>query len=114
MLDEGLALVVLHLSGVAVRHSRDLLEALLDVALPGEAIEREVGGVALDARPGLLLLGHPPRRFLVEQRVGVAAPIAIVEGERVPREDSLEPGIAAELLLGRPAVAGADAASAVL
>ena len=113
MLDERLLFVVLHIARVAVRHPGDLLEALADVALAGEAIEREVGRVTLDARAGLLLLGHPPRRFLVEERVGVTAPVAVIERERVAREDALEPGIAAELLLGGPAVARPEPASTV-
>ena len=97
-----------------VRHGRDQLEAFLDVALAGEAIERQVRGVALDARAGLLLLGHAPGRFLIEQRVEVAASVAVVERERVAGEDPLEPGVTLELLLGRARVARPQAAASVL
>src|SRR5205823_13181416 len=72
VLDEGLALVVLHLARLAIWKAGDLLEALLDVAVAGEAIEGQVRGVALNAGPGLLLVGHAPGLFLVEERVVMA------------------------------------------
>ena len=70
--------------------------------------------MALQARAGLLLLGHAARLLLVEERVGVAAPVAVVDGEGVAGEDAPEPRIPVELLLGRAGVAGAEAAPAVL
>ncbi len=114
MLDQVPALLVLQVPGLRVGHPRDLLEPLLDVALPGEAVQRKVGGVALQARPRLLLLGHPPRLLLVEQRVDVAPPVAVVDREGVAGEDPPEPRVPVELLLGRPAVAGPEPAPAVL
>ena len=89
MLDERLPFVVLQLAGLAIRHSRDLLEALLDVSLPHEAIEGEVRGVALQAGSGLLPLGHAPGFFLVEEGIQVAAPVTVVRGRtRSPRRSA--------------------------
>jgi hypothetical protein len=51
--------------------------------------------------------------LLVDQHVGVAAPVAVVERERVAEEHALEPRVALDLLLGQrltaavPAEAGA-------
>src|SRR5262245_7206422 len=102
MLNEELALVVLCLASFEKRHARDLLKPLLDVALADETVEGKVRGVAVQARPGLLALGHAPGLLLVEQRIVMAPAIAVVECERVAREDALEPGLTVELLLGRP------------
>ena len=114
MLDEKLALVVLQVARLGVRHARHLLEALLDVALADEAVEGEVRRVALEARAGLLLLRHAPGLLLVEEHVDVPAPVAVVERERVAGEDALQPGLPVELLLGQPAVARAEPAAPVL
>src|SRR5262249_57976881 len=114
MLKERLALVSLQPAGLAIGQAGDVLETLLDVALPDKAIEGEVRGVALDACARLLLLGHPSGLLLVEEREGVTTPIAVVDRERVAGEDPLEPRVAIELLLGRPTVARAEAAPAVL
>src|SRR5215510_10075911 len=105
MLDEKLSLFVLRLARLPERHARDLLEPLLHVALADEPVEGEVRGVAVQAGPRLLALGHAPGLLLVEERVVMAAPVAVVEREGVTREDALEPGIALELLLGWSGIA---------
>jgi hypothetical protein len=112
MLDERVALLVLHVVRLLIRHGADRLEALLHVALAGEAVEREVRRVALDAGARLRLLRHAARLLLVEERERVAAAIAVVDREGVAGEDALEPRVALELLLGEAAVARAEAASA--
>jgi hypothetical protein len=70
--------------------------------------------VALQARAGLLLLGHAARLLLIEECVRVAAPIAIIDGKGVAGEDAPEPRVAVDLLLRGAGVAGAEAAPAVL
>jgi hypothetical protein len=69
--------------------------------------------VAVQARPGLLSLGDPPRLFLVEESVEVAAPVSVVEGKRVAGEDPPQPGIPVELLLGRAAIARPEPAAPI-
>jgi hypothetical protein len=59
VLDERLALVVLHVARLAYGMPRPA-RSPSDVALADEAVEREVRGVALQAGAGLLLLGHAP------------------------------------------------------
>src|SRR5206468_1295810 len=108
VLDERLPAIVLQIAGLAVGHGRDPLEPILDVALADEPIESEVRGVTLQARAGLLALCHAPGLFLIEQRVEVAAPVAVVERESVAREDPLEPRIAVELLRRWTAIARAE------
>src|SRR5262245_50132748 len=114
MLDEKLSLFVLRLARLPERHARDLLEPLLHVALADEPVEGEVRGVAVQAGPRLLALGHAPGLLLVEERVVMAAPVAVVEREGVTREDALEPGIALELLLGWSGIAPPDTSPPVL
>ena len=114
VLNQELALVVLRVPRLRVWHAGHLLEAGGDIALADEAIQGEVRRVALQARAGLLLLGHAARLLLVEEGVGVAAPIAIVDGKGVAGEDAPEPLLAVELLLRGAGVAGAEAAPAVL
>src|SRR5262245_60500592 len=70
--------------------------------------------MALEARAGLLLFRHAPGLLLIEESVEVPAPVAVVQRERVAGEDSLEPGVPVELLLGRAAVARAQAPATVL
>src|SRR5262245_29315797 len=114
MLDEKLSLFVLRLARLPERHARDLLEPLLHVALADEPVEGEVRGVAVQAGPRLLALGHAPGLLLVEERVVMAAPVAVVEREGVTREDAPEPGIALELLLGWSGIAPPDTPPPVL
>jgi len=114
ILDERPALIVLDVVSVAVRHTGYRLEALLDVTLADEAVEREVRRVTLQTRPRLLSLGDALRALLVEQRVGVATPVAVVEREGIAREDALEPGIALELLRCGIGVAARESPTAVL
>jgi hypothetical protein len=78
VLDQELALVVLRVPRLRVWHAGYLLEAGGDIALADEAVQGEVRCVALQARAGLLLLGHAARLLLIEEGVGVTAPIAIV------------------------------------
>ena len=52
----------------------------------------------MQARAGLLLLGDPLRHLLVGKHVGVAAAVAIVEGEGVTGEETFEPRVALDLL----------------
>ena len=97
-----------------VRHAGDRSKPFCDVALADEAVQGEDRRVALQARAGLLLLGHAARLLLIEERVGVAAPVAVVDGKGVAGEDAPEPRVAVELLLRGAGVARAEAAPAVL
>jgi hypothetical protein len=65
--------------------------------------------MALQARARLLLIGHAAGLLLIEERVSVAAAVAIVEGEGVPGEDAPEPLLSVELLLRRAGVARPEA-----
>src|SRR6185312_8229017 len=114
MLDEGLARPITHAASLLVRHAGHLLEPFGDVAVTGEAIERQVGRVAVQTGAGLLALGHPPGLLLVEERIEMAPAVTIVEREGVAGEDALEPRIAVELLGGGATVAGSRSAAAVL
>ena len=62
----------------------------------------------MQAGPGLRL-GLAFRLFLVDEHEGVAAPVAVVDGERVAAEHALQPRVALDFLL-RQRLAAAMAA----
>ena len=59
----------------------------------GLAIQRNHRSVAVQTRTRLLSLLGALGAFLVREHVGVAAPIAVVDGKGVAREHAREPGI---------------------
>ncbi len=77
-----------------VRHRPEHREALEHVARAEPAVGRDHGRVAVQAVAGLRTLGHALRLLLVGEHVGVAAPVAVVDRERVAGEQALEPRIA--------------------
>src|SRR5439155_22402871 len=113
VLDQRLALVVLHVPGFLVRHAGNQHEAFRHVTLAGEAVQRQVRGVTLQAGARLLPLRHPAGLLLVEEGVGVAAAVSIVDGERVTGEDPPEPRLLVELLLGEATIARAESPATV-
>ncbi len=72
------------------RHGADGFKTFLDVAVAGFAPDLGHGGVAMQARSGLGLFLGALGLVLVLERIGVAAFLAIVEGEGVAGENGFE------------------------
>ena len=66
----------------------------------GLAVHDRGRGMAVQAGAGLGLLGDPLGHVLVVQHVGVPARLAVVDAERVPGVEPLEPGLVVQLALG--------------
>ena len=88
------------LMGRGVAHAAQRLEAPHHVASAQPPERRDHRRVAVQARPRLRPLGHPPGHFLVREHVGVPAPFPIVDGERVAGEGPLQPRTLLRLLAG--------------
>ena len=84
-----------------VRHRAERREALEDVAAAQPAVGRDHRRVAVQAIARLRHARHALGLLLIGQHVRVAAPIAIVDRERVAREQPLQPRIAVDLLVGQ-------------
>ena len=93
----------LHHLGVRRRvgHRAQRREALEHVALAEPPIGRDDRRVAVQALARLRPRRHALGLLLVGQHVRVAAPVAVVDRERVAGEHPLEPRIALDLLVGQ-------------
>ncbi len=107
-----------HLCDLVVGHRVGDLEALhlllaelpfRHTGLPAQLpVDREHRGVAVQARAGLVELGHAERLALVAQHVRVPPLLPVVHPEGVAVEEGAEPGVLVQLVEGlAAAVAGA-------